>query len=202
MGEEIRTRIVSIGLLMYQRKLTDSSGGNISARDGDLIYLTPKYAGAHKRWKLELEDINVLTLDGRVLEGRGAPSREKSMHLGLYRTSPKVGAVIHAHPEYPLVFAAAQESIPPATDLAEEYGGTVDLVQAARAGSEELAQNVIAFVRERQHQLDIHAIPMLLPKHGVAVAARDLDEAFSILEMVDTNAKCLVLGRLAYAHWK
>lgn len=36
-----RARIAELGRLMYERYLTDASGGNISARVGDLVCITP-----------------------------------------------------------------------------------------------------------------------------------------------------------------
>ena len=48
--EEMKTipeRISYIGRRMFERKLTDMAGGNISARDSDRVYMTPRYSGAH-----------------------------------------------------------------------------------------------------------------------------------------------------------
>ena len=39
-------QIIHVGRLIYDRFLTDFAGGNVSARVGDRIYLTPRYAGA------------------------------------------------------------------------------------------------------------------------------------------------------------
>ena len=48
--EAMRVRITEIGRMLFERKLTDASGGNISARVGDRICITPRYAGSKHQW--------------------------------------------------------------------------------------------------------------------------------------------------------
>lgn len=194
-GEVIKENIVEVARLIYTRKLSDSAGGNISVRQGDYVFITPRYMGERRRWKIEVEDICVLDFNGRIVEGIGSPSRELSAHLGLYRSFPKVGAVIHAHPQYALVFAVAGKPLPPVTEYAEAYG-TIQLVEWAKGGSEELAKNIVSFVKKREAELENHAVPVLIPRHGVIIAGRDLNDAYDTLERIDVNARCIILGRL------
>ena len=48
---DARAHICEIGRLMYDRRLTDSAGGNVSIRQGNRIYCSPRYAGSRWRWR-------------------------------------------------------------------------------------------------------------------------------------------------------
>ena len=45
------------GKLMFERRLTDISGGNVSALDGDSIVISPRFAGSKQHWHLAPEDL-------------------------------------------------------------------------------------------------------------------------------------------------
>jgi L-fuculose-phosphate aldolase len=77
---------------MFERRLTDMAGGNLSARAGETLYITPRYAGSRQHWQLTAAEI----LSGPV-EGDGLQTptllREGQAHLAIYRAFPEVGAV-------------------------------------------------------------------------------------------------------------
>jgi L-fuculose-phosphate aldolase len=77
---ETRARIAELGQLMFDRKLTDSAGGNISVRTGDHVCITPRYAGSKYQWRLRPEQVLVTDFDGNKLEGEGEISREAKVH--------------------------------------------------------------------------------------------------------------------------
>ncbi len=68
---KLRSQIAEIGALMFERHLTDSAGGNISTRAGDLICITPRYSGSKYRWQLRPEQVLVVDADGKKLDGEG-----------------------------------------------------------------------------------------------------------------------------------
>ena len=45
------------GKLMFERRLTDISGGNVSALDGDSIVISPRFAGSKQHWHLMPEEL-------------------------------------------------------------------------------------------------------------------------------------------------
>ncbi len=191
-----RQCILRICQLMYTRRLSDSAGGNISLRVGDNVYITPRYMGERHQWEITPDSIILAKVDGTVLEGGAEQiSREGSVHFGVYRNFPEVGAVIHAHPGHCLVFACAGKEMPSVTAMAEHFRvGTVPLIDNAPPGSEESAFFVIeAFKKRRQED---KSLVVLVPNHGVVVAGKDIDEAYVILESVETNARVLLLRRL------
>ena len=55
---------------------------------------------------LRPEQMVVLDLDGRVVEGDLKPSSDTYSHLYIHRHRPDVGGVVHTHPAYTTAFAA------------------------------------------------------------------------------------------------
>ena len=53
----VRELVAYTGRLMFERRLTDISGGNVSALDGDNIVITPRFAGSRQHWDVEPEAI-------------------------------------------------------------------------------------------------------------------------------------------------
>ena len=53
----IQEKICQAGRIMFDKRLTDLCGGNISARDGETIYMSPRFAGQAFHWDLQPEDL-------------------------------------------------------------------------------------------------------------------------------------------------
>ncbi len=190
-------QVIYIGGLMYDRFLTDVAGGNVSAKAGERIYLTPRYAGARYHWRLRPDLINVLDLERNVLRGPTPISRESDMHLALYEAFPQIGSVIHAHAPNLMVFSSAEAPMPPVMEYTEKFGA-IGLVDAARSHTPQLAVNVVAYFHGLMSEFDKHPVGALLPRHGVVVAGHDLLEAFDTLERLENNARCII-GQAALA---
>jgi L-fuculose-phosphate aldolase len=112
-GARIRAEIVEVGRRLYARGLISGNEGNISAREGDHLFITP--AGACKGF-LTPEDIVRTDLEGRV-EGRGRASTEILMHTAIYRRRSDAGAVVTLGPVRVIPYAT-----PSTPELAENVG--------------------------------------------------------------------------------
>ncbi len=189
----VRTHIADLGRLLYQRGLTDTAGGNISARAGDKVCMTPKYAGGKSHWDLRPTQVLVLTPSGEKLEGEGQVSREALVHLRLYELFASAGAVVHSHAPNTLVFGAIGRPIPPVLEYVQRLG-PVGFARYAPTHTAELAANVAEALEEYGHQQDPYAAATIVPGHGLFVVARDLDTAFDISERVEITARTVLLG--------
>ena len=194
-NQAIREQIVRIGRLMYQRHLTDSAGGNISVRIGERVLATPRYAGSKRQWELAPELI--LDVDPAKLSWEQAAkiSREIQVHFEIYKHLPLANAVIHAHPRYVMPFATMGRPIPPVWEDTVKFG-TIELVPEAPAHTAELADHVVRALRSQASRLQKNAVAVLLPKHGIVVAGRDLSDAYDALERINGNAECILLSKL------
>jgi L-fuculose-phosphate aldolase len=191
----MRARIAELGKLMFDRQLTDAAGGNISARVGDLVAITPRYCGSKHQWSLRPEQVLVSDLDGCQLDGDGELSRESKVHLGLYHAFPDGQAVVHCHARNALVFAAACRPIHPVLEDTLKFG-TIQVARYAPAHSGDLAEHIIATLRGQEARIRKQAAGVLAPWHGLFVLGKDLDAAFDAAERIDVNARCILYSRM------
>lgn len=193
--DKIRVKIAKLGQLMYDRRLTDSAGGNISVRMGNLIYITPRYAGARFRWRLRREQVLICDLEGNQLEGDGEISREAKVHLKLYKEFPDGNAIVHGHAQNVLVFCAARRPIPPVLADVLKFG-EIEVCKYAPAHSNELSKYVVEKFRGKEACIKKQAAAVLAPWHGIFVLGKDIDAAFDALERIDGNARVILLSKL------
>jgi L-fuculose-phosphate aldolase len=191
---ETRAKIAQLGALLFERRLTDAAGGNISAIAGDVICMSPTLSGSKRRWQLRPEDVLVVDHKGTILEGAGGLSRETNVHFKLYQEfSPAGRAVIHAHPRNVLPFAAMGLSMPPVLECTLKFG-EVKCVPYAPAHSTELAENVAAAIRGQEARIRVQAAGVIAPWHGIFLIGKDLDAAFDAVERFDTNARTILMA--------
>ncbi len=70
-----KAHIAKIGQMLFQRRLTDAAGGNVSVRVDDVMCMSPSYSGSKRQWELEPDPVLVVGMDGKILEGDGEVSR-------------------------------------------------------------------------------------------------------------------------------
>ncbi len=92
------------GLVLY-------TWGNVSQIDRDRGVLAIKPSGVPYE-RLTAEDMVVVDLENRRVEGRLNPSSDTRTHTHLYRHFAGIGGVTHTHSTYATAWAQAQRDIP------------------------------------------------------------------------------------------
>jgi L-fuculose-phosphate aldolase len=87
--------LVAYGVKMVKSGLVAGAGGNLSARDGHVIWMKPSGVAMDDMTPDDLAGID-LTL-GKQIRGFRKPTSEVNMHLAIYRARPDVHAVLHSH---------------------------------------------------------------------------------------------------------
>ncbi len=193
---ETRAKIARLGALLFERRLTDAAGGNISALVDEVVCLSPRYSGSKRRWQLQPEEVLVIDREGNILAGEGQLSRETKVHLKLYEVFSEVGtAVIHAHARNIMPFAALAQSMPPVLEANLKFG-EVKCIDYAPAHSIDLANNVVEALRGQEARIRTQAAGVIAPWHGLFLIGKDLDAAFDAVERFDTNARTILMARL------
>ena len=195
MRQDLKDLVLEIARLIWERRLSDTAGGNISVRDGDTVCITPRLMGYRLRWQITENDLSIVTPDGVVLEGPEQITREGLMHLGLYREFPDAGAIIHAHPYWTTVFVARAQPIVPMLETTGKFG-TIECVPEAHGYSKELAENVIAHFGSKRAQWEKTALMAILPRHGIVAMGKDMNACFDIVDRIETECRCQILGKL------
>ncbi|MBR6207417.1 MAG: class II aldolase/adducin family protein [Oscillospiraceae bacterium] len=167
---------------LFERGKTAGSSANLSVRVGDTVYIT---ASGTCFGRLREEDLVPIGMDGKPLSDR-KPSKEWPLHLALYEKSPEIGAVIHTHSSYSVLWSFAvgdedRDCIPPHTPYLRMKLGSVGAVPYERPGSEAL----FAAFRARVPFSD----GFLLRQHGPVVPGADIMEAFYNLEELEESAR-------------
>jgi len=187
--DEKRKELVRYFKKLYEQGTINLFEGNLSARDGDVVLMTPSQQNKEAMTPDMLVEMD---LEGNVLSDNGyAPSSEYRMHLEVYRLRPDVGAVLHDHSACASAFALAGQPI--RCEMAEMYwyyGGEVPCCAYGAPGTDAVfADFGRYFAREGR---DV----VLLANHGLVAAGRDVEEAFSRAEAVEKLAKTALLARL------
>ncbi len=192
---ETRQRVAETGRLLFERNLTDAAGGNISARAGEVLCMSPRFSGSRYHWHLQPEDVLLVDLDGNKLAGTGEISREAHSHFRLMRDFPDGAAVIHAHPRNVMVFAMARQPIYPVLEGTLKFG-VVKVSAYAPAHSAKLADFLAEEFAGQEAAIRKQAAAVIGPWHGLFVIGKDLDAAFDAVERIDTNAYAIMMSRL------
>jgi len=193
--KDVRKSICKIGKLLFDRELTDSSGGNISVRVGGKVYVSPRRAGHDNQWEIEEDDIIVTDLCKVPLEGDADMiTREASTHYYIYQNFPDVGAVIHAHPIFLMSFGAAHMDLPAVSEGTRAVLGNqpVTNIEESIPASPEQGQRVVENFKKRR-QID-PGCPLIcgIPFHGTFAAGANLNDAFLYTEVANNCAKILI----------
>jgi len=109
--DDLREEVLDANLALERHGLVTLTWGNASAIDRAAGLVAIKPSGVPYR-DMDLEDIVVVDLAGRVVEGARRPSTDTPTHLALYRSCPEIGGVIHTHSTWATSWAQAEREIP------------------------------------------------------------------------------------------
>ena len=180
MLEELKQQVCEANLLLPKYDLVTFTWGNVSAidRPSGLVVIKPSgvpYDG------MSAEDMVVVDLDGKVVEGKWKPSSDTATHLVLYRAFPQCGGIVHTHSRWATSFAQAGVGITPlGTTQGDYFYGEIPCTRLMTpeeiAGEyERETGNVIV---ETFQKMDPAAIPaVLVHSHGPFTWGRDAAEA-------------------------
>ena len=190
---ELREEMCVMASMMWDRRLTNSAGGNFAARAAEgHILITPSLMSERKHCRLEPKDILLIDYDKNILEGEGGLSREGDMHLYLLTKFENIGASFHAHPFHCMAFVSAGKSIPSVTE-ATMGRGAVGCIPWTKAYTPELADAVAKYYEERRELANKKPIGVILPMHGVVVTGPNIFGAYSMLERIECDAFCTLM---------
>lgn len=168
--------LADIGKLLYEKRLTIASGGNMSVRSEGSMLITP--SGVCKGM-LSAEDMIEIDISSGEIVGEGKPSIETPFHLGIYRSRPDVNAVIHCHPVFCTVLAIHGKDL--RTNLTPEslmiLGKDVPMIPYDTPGSDGLAEKLISAMGTNK--------ACIMQNHGALVVGKNLMDAFFRMETLE-----------------
>ncbi len=125
MLEELKKTVCEANLLLPKYGLVTFTWGNVSGIDRETGLVTIKPSGVPYEG-MTPEDMVLVDLSGRVVEGKWKPSSDTPTHVELYKAFPDCGGVVHTHSRWATTFAQAGREIPAmGTTQADYFYGAI-----------------------------------------------------------------------------
>lgn len=177
-GGGLKTEVAGYMRILYRRGLISSLSGNISARTGDVIYISPTRVPSYR---IGNDEVSVVTTAGERLEG-GVPSSELPTHLAIYHATA-ARAIVHTHSHYATVFACLGRGFRSPDVEGEHLVGEVPLIPYEEPGSPALSAAVSKGLQSCKCAL--------LERHGSVATGADLEEASILAEAIERSARLI-----------
>ncbi|HAK49419.1 MAG TPA: L-ribulose-5-phosphate 4-epimerase, partial [Salmonella bongori] len=94
--KKLKQQVFDANMDLPRYGLVTFTWGNVSAidRERDVIVIKPSGVAYET---MKVDDMVVVDMDGKVVEGRYRPSSDTATHLALYQRYPSLGGVVHTH---------------------------------------------------------------------------------------------------------
>lgn len=184
---EAKQQVLALSKRAFDAKLFAGTSGNLSIylREENLVVITPT---SIRYEDMTLEDLVIMNLEGKVLEGRHEPSSEHRLHLALYVSRQDASSVVHTHSPYATAFAVNNTPIPLIlVEMIPFLGGSVPVAPIAQPGTPEVGQYVVQAMGDK--------VACLMGNHGVVTIGETLDQAYIRAEYVEDAAKIAFLAK-------
>ncbi|HTR80231.1 MAG TPA: L-ribulose-5-phosphate 4-epimerase [Bacteroidota bacterium] len=194
MLKRLKKEVLEANLDLVRYDLVTLTWGNVSgiSRDDGLVVIKP--SGVEYK-KLRVQDMIVVDLNGKVVDGTGRPSSDTPTHLELYKGFPSIGGIAHTHSEYATTFAQACREIKCfGTTHADAFFGPVPVTRFLTKEEVEEAYelNTGKMIVEHFRTMDYEAVPaVLIAGHAPFTWGKDARDAVKnslILERVASMA--------------
>jgi L-fuculose-phosphate aldolase len=152
--------------------LVRGTSGNLSARDGELIAVTPTGGVLAE---MTPDDVTVIGLDGTIVEG-DAPTSEVSLHLGVYERYG-AGAIVHTHAPMATALSCVLDELPCVHYEMLALGGAIRVAPYRTFGTDDLAASVLDALEGRT--------AALMGNHGTVAFGADVPAAVAATELLE-----------------
>ncbi|WP_019024284.1 MULTISPECIES: L-fuculose-phosphate aldolase [unclassified Thioalkalivibrio] len=179
----LRQAIIETALETNRRGLNQGTSGNVSARLGDGMLITPSGVPYEA---LRPEDLVAVDAQG-LWPDHQKPSSEWHFHRAILQARPELNAVVHVHSTYASVVAIQGRDIPALHYMVAAAGGnSIRCAPYATFGTEQLSRYAVEALQDR--------LACLLANHGMIATGADLARALWLTEEVELLAQQYVLS--------
>jgi L-fuculose-phosphate aldolase len=183
--DDIRIELCDYSARLKQRGLTSATGGNVSYRVGDDMWISPTGCVLDE---LNVEDWVKVNLEtGKVYPHPSRPSSEVVMHQEIFLARPDVNAIFHSHPAHVIALSLLRiELIPIGSEAPIAFGDRVPLVPYIIPTTPLLAHAVAKYA----HDYDV----IMLENHGLIALGKSNREAYNRTELAEELAKIMCIA--------
>ncbi len=192
---ELKELVWKANLDLFKYNLVTYTFGNVSGMDRSQGLVVIKPSGMAYE-ELMPDDMVVVDLEGKTIEGRLNPSSDTPSHIEIYKAFQEISGITHTHSEYAAMFAQANREIPClGTTHADHFHGTIPITRMITEEEieENYEKNTGKVVVERFSDLEPMEIPgVLVVGHGAFTWGRSPGEAI---------LNSLILEKVAKMAW-
>ncbi|MBB5191997.1 L-ribulose-5-phosphate 4-epimerase [Silvimonas terrae] len=109
--QQLKQQVFEANMALPAHGLVTFTWGNVSGIDRTRGLVVIKPSGVPYE-TMTVQDMVVVDLFGKVIDGHYKPSSDTPTHLALYRAWPGIGGVVHTHSTYATAWAQASCAIP------------------------------------------------------------------------------------------
>ena len=201
MLEQLKQVVYDANMELPRRGLVTYTWGNVSGidRESGLVVIKPSGVSYED---LKPEDLVVVSLDNKVVEGKLNPSSDTKTHLELYKAFPQLGGIVHTHSPYAVGWAQAGEDIPCyGTTHADYFYGPVPcarhLTPAELDEDYEKGTGTVIIEEFTKRRLDPVAVPgVICHSHGPFAWGKDAVQAVYHAVVLEEVAKMATFTRM------
>ncbi len=181
--EALRREICFLNQELPRNGLVVWTSGNVSGRDVESGLIVIKPSGVRYE-ELTPENMVVVDLDGKPVEGELKPSFDTLAHAYVYRHRPDVRGVVHTHSCFATAWAAVGRPIPVVlTAICDEFGGPIPVGAYARISTDEIGREIVRSIGDSP--------AILMKNHGVFTIGPTPEAAVKAAVMVEDVARTL-----------
>ena len=182
----MRQALVELYRALAARDMLVGSSGNVSARCGKGMLITPTGCDAAT---LDAAQIVPMSLDG-TWQGDWKPSSEWELHAAIYARGPQAQVIVHTHSDHATALACLNLPLPAFHYNVAEFGGAdVRCAPYATFGTPELARLAAAAIEGRS--------ACLLANHGMICHASSAHGALAAAIRLEALCRQYLLARSA-----
>lgn len=164
MLNQLIQNVWSANLESFKSGLAIQTWGNVSGinRAEGLIAIKPSGILYND---IKIEDMVVVDLDGKIIQGNKKPSSDTPTHIELYKAFPEIGGITHTHSMYATIYAQACKEIPClGTTHADNFFGPVPVTRFLTQNEIEIEyeKNTGLIIIERFSELNYIQTPGVL----------------------------------------
>lgn len=194
MLEELKAQVLLANLELDKKKLITYTWGNVSGIDREKGFIVIKPSGVSYD-NMKAEDMVVVDLEGKIVEGNYKPSSDTATHIELYKKYPELGGVVHTHSTFATSWAQACCDIPAlGTTHADYFYGDIPctrkLTEAEITGQYEVETGKLIIETIENRKIKAIEVPgIIVSSHGPFTWGKTPDEAVHNAVVLEEVAK-------------
>lgn len=182
----IRKALIQYGIKIARAGLVAGAGGNISARDGKIVWMKPSGFAMDDMTPADLCGMDLAT--GKQVSGRNKPTSEVNMHLGIYRARPDTQVIFHVHSPWSSgIFSSGAQLKPMFAEFVCDLGrvGTIPYITPT-------TQALADAVTRAGKKFDT----IFMVNHGMIAQGANMKQAYYRCLVVEDAAKSMIAATI------